>query len=307
MSKTALVFPGQGAQSVGMGQSFYDASPACRALFDKASAMLDFNLAALCFQGPIEELTRSDHAQPAIFTISIAAWQALCEKRDDLAPAAFAGLSSGEYAALHAAGVLTFEDALRVLQARGRFMQEACEQQQGGMLSVIGLERDALEKICAASGAEMANLNSPQQTVLSGTVEAVAQAEILAKEAGAKRALRLKVAGAFHSTLMQPAADRLAAMLRDIPFRDPRTPVLSNVEGGCHVAGDAIREAMIRQVTSSVRWVDNVCAMRGMGIGRYIECGPGKVLVGLIKRIDKQASIFNIQSLSDVETVCEQL
>lgn len=307
MTATAVVFPGQGAQAPGMGRDFAEAFPEARALFDRAGAVLGWDLARVCFEGPAEELTKSDRAQPAIFVVSVAAYEALRRARPRAVWAAAAGLSSGEWAALHAAGALEFEDAIRVLEARGRFMQEACQARPGAMLSVIGLDRAALERVCAESGAEIANLNSPEQTVLSGTREAIAAAEPLAAAAGARKCIRLNVAGAFHSSLMQPAADRLREALAGVRFRAPAFPVLSNVTGRPHGGPDEIREAMVRQVTGSVRWVDDVEWMRSAGVGRYIECGPGRVLTGLVKRIDKTAALHNIAALSDLQSVPETL
>ena len=203
--------------------------------------------------------------------------------------------------------MLSFEDALRVLEARGRFMQEACEARPGAMLSVIGLDRPALEGVCAASGAEIANLNSPEQTVLSGPREAIDAAARRAAEAGARKAIRLNVAGAFHSSLMQPAADRLRAFLADVAFRPAALPVLSNVTGAPHGGPEAIRDAMVRQVAGAVRWVECVERMRALGVGAYVECGPGRVLSGLVKRIDKSAALYSMTALSDLKGVAETL
>ncbi len=307
MSQTALLFPGQGAQTVGMGRELAEAFPVCRSLFDTANEVLGYDLAKLCFDGPAEVLTESNHAQPAIFVVSAAAWAALKEARPDLEPRALAGLSSGEWAALYAADCVSFADTLRVLEARGRFMQLACEQQPGGMLSVIGLSVDQLTPIAEACDIQIANLNSPEQTVLSGTVTGIEQAEAMAKEAGAKRAIRLNVAGAFHSRLMAPAAEQLAAVVADLPLQEPRIPVVSNVKGAAFESVAEIRELMVRQVTESVRWVDDVQWMIGQGITRMIECGPGKVLAGLVKRIDKQCAIHTIQDHASLEQALAQL
>lgn len=307
MSKISILFPGQGAQAVGMGKDLAEAFPACRDLFEHASKVLGFDLARICFEGPDEELTKSSHAQPAIFVVSAAAYAALKEERSDLQPDAMAGLSSGEWAALYAAGAVSFEDAVRVLEARGRFMQAACEQEAGGMLSVIGLGVDRLETIADECGIQIANLNSPEQTVLSGRVKGIERAEGLAKEAGAKRAIRLNVAGAFHSRLMEPAAEQLQEFLRTIPLSDPVCPVVSNVKGGPFTSTDEIRELMVRQVTNAVRWVDDIRWMADQGINAYVECGPGKVLSGLVKRIDKQAAIHNIQDHASLTAVLEKL
>jgi [acyl-carrier-protein] S-malonyltransferase len=300
--KPFLVFPGQGAQAVGMGKDFIEASPACRDLFQRASAILGFDLAALCAEGPIEELTRSCNTQPAIFAVSVAARTALAEAAGlppDWRPAAAAGLSSGEWAALHEAGVVTFEDAVRILQARGQFMQEACEATPGGMVTVIGLPAEKVAEIAASVGLEVANYNSPLQTVMSGHADRLADGEAAAKAAGAKRALRLTVAGAFHSSLMRPAADRLAAVLDSIPFAAPSIPVWSNVTGKPHSSDVAeIRRLMVEQVASSVRWADDFASMAASGLDQAFECGPGTVLAGLAKRITPTAPVAGIFDLA---------
>lgn len=303
MSKTAIIFPGQGAQAVGMGKDLAEAHAECKTLFDKANEVLGYDLTKICFEGPLEELTKSSNTQPAIFVASIAAYTALKKAKPDLEVLATAGLSSGEWAALNAAGVVSFEDVLKVLEARGRYMQEACEQNPGAMLSVIGLDVEILRAICDESGAEMANMNSPEQTVLSGRVEAIDAAEALAKEKRAKRAIRLNVSGAFHSSMMAPAAEKLTAVLESVSFAEPVIPVLSNVTGAPHEGPESIRKRMVEQVTSSVQWVEIVRWMQGQGVTSYIECGPGKVLSGLIRRIDKGAVLNNIQDLAGLEAV----
>ncbi|MFC1462492.1 ACP S-malonyltransferase [Verrucomicrobiota bacterium] len=300
MAETALIFAGQGAQSVGMGRDLAEQYPECRELFTRADEVLGYSLSGICFEGPDEELTKSNHCQPAIFVTSVACYTALKREMPDLAPKGMAGLSLGEWSALHVAGALSFDDALRVLEARGRFMQEACEEREGGMVSVIGLSADKLEEICKEAGVEISNLNSAEQTVLSGEKQGIEKAEQLAKDAGAKRAIVLKVAGAFHSSLMSGAAERLEAVLADIEMNEPELPVLSNVTGEPHGAGDAIKREMLRQVNSSVRWLSCVEWFRGQGVAEYIECGPGKVLSGLARRIDRDATTRNVQ---DVETL----
>lgn len=291
--KTAWLFPGQGAQAPGMGRELADAYPECRALFDRASAVLGCDLARLCFEGPEEELTRSDRAQPAIFTVSAAALFVYLDRVPG-ATAPSAGLSSGEWAALYAAGVIGFEDTVRVLAARGRLMQEACEARPGAMVSIIGLDRPALEAVCERTGAWMANLNSPEQTVLSAPREALGSVAQAAQEAGARRVIPLNVAGAFHSPLMAPAAQGLAEVLAGVDLQPPRQPVYSNVTGRPHVDPAEIRKLMVEQVTGSVRWLDTVEHLRASGTDTYIEFGPGRVLTGLVKRIDRKASLHTI-------------
>ncbi len=307
MSKLAAMFPGQGAQGVGMGRDLAESDPALRGWFERAGAALGFDLAKICFEGPDTELTKSDKAQPAIFVHSVVCFEALRAAKPGLTWAAAAGLSSGEWAALYAAGVLGFEDILRVLQARGRYMQEACERQPGGMVSVLGLDRAKLDEVCARTGAEIANLNSPEQTVLSGRKDAIAAAEKVAVEAGARKAIRLNVAGAFHSSLMKPAADRLGSLLAHLPFRAPAFPVLSNVTGRPHGGPDEIRAAMVAQITGSVRWVEDVQWMQSQGVTGYVECGPGKVLSGLVKRIDKTAALHTISDLPSLQATAPKL
>lgn len=298
MSKRAVLFPGQGAQAVGMGKDLAEGLPECRALFDRASAVLGYDLADICFNGPIEKLTLSAHAQPAIFVHSVAAWSAWQQQHPGWTFAAAAGLSSGEWTALHLAGVIGFEDTLRVLEARGRFMQEACNERPGGMISVIGAEPAVLEQVCTGAGIEKANLNSPEQTVLSGPREGIDKAEVLCKELGIRKAIRLNVAGAFHSTLMRPAAVKLEAALGRVTFQAPAFPVISNVTGQPHGGPEDIRRQMVAQVYSSVHWYQGIEWMKGQGVTEYLECGPGKVLSGLVKRIDKTAKLHSIQDRS---------
>ena len=307
MSKRAVVFSGQGAQFVGMGKDLAEAYPSCQALFRKADEALGVGLSKLCFEGPIDSLTRSDNCQPAIFVVSVACLQALRERKPDLAFAAAAGLSLGEWSALHAAGVLTFEDTLRVLRARGRFMQETCEARAGGMVSVMGLSEPVLREVCAAAGVEIANLNSADQTVLSGPKERIADAERVAKEKGAKKTVVLNVAGAFHSSLMAPAAAKLQAFLDGVTFRPPAMPVVANVTGQPHGDVESIRRAMVDQVTHSVRWVSCIEWMKGQGVSSYVECGPGRVLTGLIKRIDPAAALVNVQDRPTLDKAVEPL
>lgn len=298
--KSAWLFAGQGAQTPGMGKDLAAAWPSCRALFDKANEVLGYDLAKLCFEGPASELTKTVHCQPAIFTVSAACLEAWRKAGRSEAPAVAAGLSLGEWTALYAAGVISFEDGLRIMAARGRLMQEACDAEPGGMISLIGLSDEKVLEIAQAAGATPANFNAPGQIVLSGSAAAIAEAERLAKEAGAKRAIRLPVAGAYHSPLMARAAEGLKAVLEGVPFQSPAFPVLSNVTGKPHGDPASIREAMVRQVTSSVQWTASVAAMKAMGVDRYIEFGPGAVLTGLVKRMDEKAELLNV---SDVPTL----
>ena len=301
MKKRAIVFAGQGAQFVGMGKDLASAYPECKDLFDRANAVMGFDLARLCAEGPIEEITKSDHCQPAIFVTSAVCYTALKKLVPDLEVAGTAGLSLGEWTALYAAGALSFEDTVRLLKARGKFMQEACEERQGGMVSVMGLPVPELEKICAATGVQIANLNSPEQTVLSGDKAKIAEADAMAKAAGAKKTVVLTVAGAFHSQLMASAAGKLEKVLSGVTLQSTQIPVVSNVTGQPHGDPEAVKRAMVRQVTSSVQWAAGIEWFKHNGVTEYVECGPGKVLAGLIKRIDKDATVSSIQDVATLE------
>ena len=301
MKTRAIVFAGQGAQFVGMGKDLAEAYPECRELFSRASSVLGYDLAKLCVEGPIEEITKSDKCQPAIFVTSAACYTALKKLHPDLQVSGFAGLSLGEWTALWAAGVLSFEDTVKVLQARGKAMQEACLVRPGGMVSVMGLPAPELEKVCAAAGVQMANINSTEQIVLSGDKDKIAEAEKLAQAAGAKKTVVLPVAGAFHSPLMAPAAVVLEQVLQGMTFQKPSVPVVSNVTGKPHGEPAEIKALMVKQVTSSVQWVASIEGFKQAGVTEYIECGPGKVLSGLIKRIDKDASSVSIQDVPSLD------
>jgi len=298
--KRAVVFPGQGSQTVGMGRDLAENIPECKALFEQANALLGYDLAQICYEGPQEELNKSNHAQLGIFVTSAACFTALKLKYPGWNIAFFAGHSLGEWTALYAAGAIGFADAIRILKARGEFMQAACEENPGAMLAVMGLAGEELLRIAKESGANVANFNSLAQTVLSGTAESIDVAEGMVLRAGAKRAVRLPVAGAFHSPLMQPAADQMAKFLEGITISEPAVPVLSNVTAQPHEP-ETIRENMVKQITSSVQWVASIQYLRREGVEEIIECGPGRVLTGLIKRIDKAFVLHNINRLSDLE------
>jgi [acyl-carrier-protein] S-malonyltransferase len=299
--KRAIVFPGQGSQVVGMGKDLADAIPECKALFEEANEILGYDLAAICFEGPQEELNKSNHAQLGIFVASVAAFKAMMLRNPGLEYGVLAGHSLGEWTALHLAGTVGFADTIKILKARGEFMQAACVENPGAMLAVMNLDGEKLVEIAAEAGCYVANFNSLAQTVLSGTAESIDKAEALCKEAGAKRAIRLPVAGAFHSPLMQPAADRMEAFLSDVALEAPAVPVLSNVTADIHEPA-AIRGNMVKQITSSVQWVSSVQKLVADGVGEIVECGPGKVLAGLIKRIDNEVLVRNIGQIADLET-----
>ena len=306
MSDKVCVFAGQGAQVPGMGKDLAaDADVA--ALFSRADAVLGFDLAKVCFEGPAEELTKSNVCQPAIFTVSVAAFRAFQKRCPHVSFGAAAGLSLGEWTALHVAGALDFESALKVLEARGRFMQQACEEQPSGMVSIMGATPEQLQAICDKAGITVANINSDAQVVLSGRKDGVALAAQAAGELGVK-AIVLNVAGAFHSPLMASARAKLAAVLDGVTFQAPQMPVLANVSGALHSADPAaIKDAMLRQVTESVRWADCIKAAIGAGGKSFVEFGPGKVLSGLIKRIDKGVNTLNVQDVPSLDQTAQAL
>jgi [acyl-carrier-protein] S-malonyltransferase len=307
MSKTALLFAGQGAQAVGMGKDLAAAFPSARGWFDRANAALGYDLAAICFNGPEPELTKTENAQPGIFLVSWVAFQLLKEHAPSLKFEATAGLSLGEFTALTAAGVMSFEDGLRVVRQRGRFMQEACETTRGGMAAVIGLDEAPTREVCAEAGVVLANLNCPGQLVISGEMGKIAKAVELAKAKGAKRAIALPVAGAYHSPLMAGAQPKLQAELAKIKISPPGVPVISNVTGQPHGNAADISARLIEQVTSSVLWEKSVRYLLAQGFTQFIELGPGTTLSGFMKRIDKNAQMLNVADVASLEAAAKAL
>ncbi|MBL9085326.1 MAG: ACP S-malonyltransferase [Planctomycetales bacterium] len=294
MSKIAFLFPGQGAQTVGMGKAVYDEYPAVRTLFDRAGAVLGYDLAKLCFEGPAETLDQTDRSQPALYVCSLAALEVLKAKSPDVVAGctAAAGLSLGEYTALAFAGVLEWEDGLRLVQERGSAMQAAANAVSSGMVSILGLERPQVEELCVKAGEgetlQVANLLCPGNIVVSGAKAACARVAEMAPAAGAMKAIPLAVAGAFHTPIMQPARDRLAAALASVKMQKPRTPVVSNVDAVPHDDPEEIRELLVRQLVSPVRWEDSMRYLLAQGCDQFYEVGPGRVLRGLLKRIDRK-------------------
>lgn len=304
---TCCIFAGQGAQTPGMGRDFAEADAEAMALFDKANAVLGFDLKKICFEGPAEELTKSNICQPAIFVTSYVAYRAF-QMRCPVDFACAAGLSLGEWGALCAAGVLDFDATLKVLEARGRFMQEACVATPSGMIAIVGATADQLQALCDKTGCTVANINSAQQQVLSGSKDAIAAAAAAAKELGIKRAIPLATAGAFHSPFMASAREKLAPVLDEVAFKAPRFPVLSNVTGKPHASDPAVIKAtMLEQVTGTTNWAADVEAAKALGCTRFVEFGPGKVLSGLVKKIDAALEVANVGDLKSLDETVQFL
>ncbi len=293
----AFLFPGQGSQQVGMGRELAERYPAAKQTFDEADAALRYPLSVVCWEGREEKLKMTEITQPAILTVSVAAWRVLAER--GIAPAFVAGHSLGEYSAHVAAGTLTFADAVRTVRNRGRYMQDAVPAGEGAMAAVLGMPLESVQQVCAdaAQGGvvEPANINSPEQIVISGSKAAVERAAELAKQRGAKRAVMLPVSAPFHCSLMRPAQERLAADLRALSFSDPRIPVVNNVDAAVTTAAEPARDALIRQVTGAVQWVRSIQALIAQGAGTFVEVGPGKVLCGLLRQINRSQASMNVE------------
>lgn len=307
MAKTALLFAGQGAQFVGMGKDLAEAHPTAKSLFAQADEALGYGLSEICFSGPEEALVRTEHAQPAIYLVGWVALQLLHEQSPSLAFEATAGLSLGEFTALAAADSLGFEDGLRVVRRRGELMQDACEASSGGMAAIVGLDEENVRAVCEQTGVHLANLNCPGQIVVSGDADKMDAACEAAKAAGAKRAIPLPVAGAYHSPLMQPAQTGLAEALAKVGLQSPRVPVFSNVTGQAHGGADTIAATMVEQVTSSVRWEACIRAMIADGVTRFIELGPGTALTGFMRRIDRGLEVLNVGDNDSLAKTAEVL
>lgn len=308
MGKIAFVFPGQGAQAVGMGKDAFDSRPEARAIYERADEVLGIALSKLAFEGPDEELRQTVNTQPALLATSIALLETY--KSNSIKPDYVAGHSLGEYSALVAAGVLSFDDAIRLVRARGQFMEQAVPSGQGAMAAVLGAERDVLQALCAditASGSivELANVNCPGQIVVSGSAEGVAAVVERGKEVGAKRVIPLEVSGPFHSSLMQPAADNLATELAKVQFHSAQVPVIANVHAKPVTSGNELRDLLVKQVVSPVQWEDTIRYLISEGVDTFVEIGSGTVLAGLIKKIDKSVQVTSINSAAAALAVAQ--
>lgn len=307
MMKTALLFAGQGAQAIGMGKDLAETYPMARQWFDRANGLLGYNLASLCFEGPESELTKTEHAQPGIFLVSWIAFELLRAQAPGIKFDAAAGLSLGEFTALAAAGAMSFEDGLRTVHQRGKFMQEACETTHGGMAAIIGLEERLARAVCSEADVTLANLNCPGQIVISGQTGRITAAIELAKAKGAKRAIPLQVAGAYHSPLMESAQPKLAAELAKARMVAPAIPVISNVTALPHGAPAEIPPRLIQQVCASVLWESSMRYLLSQGFTRFIELGPGAVLTGFMKRIDKNVQMLSVADTASLAATVETL
>jgi [acyl-carrier-protein] S-malonyltransferase len=308
----SYVFPGQGSQSPGMGKNLADNFPVAREVFEEADEALDFPLSRLCFEGPAEELQLTENTQPAILAVSIAAFRAL-ESTGAPAPAFVAGHSLGEYSALVASGVLDLSDALRTVRARGRYMQEAVPVGTGAMAAVIGGELSDIERVCAQASGEIsgevcsvANINSPGQVVIAGSTAAVDRAIELLKDV-ARRVIKLNVSAPFHCALMKPAQDRLATDLERLSLGEPKFPVVTNVDARITTAPVQLRDALFRQVTAPVRWVESMQLLIENGVDSVVEVGPGKVLSGLMRQTSRDIKCLNVEDAASLEATSTAL
>jgi [acyl-carrier-protein] S-malonyltransferase len=306
---TAVLFPGQGSQAVGMGKDLSDRFPVARQTFEEADEALGKKLSQLCFEGPEDQLRLTENTQPAILTVSVAAWRVLDEK--GIKPAFVAGHSLGEYSADVAAQTISFSDAVRTVRNRGKYMQEAVPVGTGAMAAILGMSLDAVAAVCgdAAQGevCDPANVNSPEQIVISGHAAAVGRAVKLAQERGAKRAIILPVSAPFHCSLMKPAQERLAVDLQNLKLSAPKFPVVCNVYAKPVEDAESAREALIRQVTGSVKWSESVQLLIARGVQTFLEVGPGKVLCGLMRQIDRSKKCLNVEDEASLQKTLEYL
>jgi len=305
LSRVAYVFPGQGAQSTGMGLELYNSYPSAKKVFDEADVSLGFSLSRLCFEGPDDELTKTHNVQPAILVVSIACLKALEEAAiaDFPSPTFVAGHSLGEYTALVTAGVLGLADAVLLVRERGRLMYEAGLKNPGSMLAVIGMDEETVKDICFHSGTEISNINCPGQIVISGATQALAEANKLAKIKGTRVLIPLRVSGAFHSVLMEPVMAEFSEIVSSFMFHPPAIPVVSNVTARPLTDVDSIKEELVKQLRNCIQWQGSVEYMMHNGVTTFYEIGPGRVLSGLLKRINSELQIFNISGIEDMAQI----
>jgi [acyl-carrier-protein] S-malonyltransferase len=309
MGKVAFVFPGQASQYPGMGKELAEKYPAARAVFEEADQALGFSISKMCFEGTEEELKLTANTQPAILTVSVAAYRVVAEK--GLAPDFVAGHSLGEYSALVAVGALNFADAVRLVRKRGQYMQEAVPSGQGGMAAIMGISpavvQDACKRAAAGEICTPANLNSPEQTVISGHASAVKRAVEIASQLGAKRSMMLAVSAPFHSALMMPAQEKLEKDLRATSFADLQVPLVTNVDADTIRKGDEARQALVRQVTMPVRWEESMRLLLDEGVNTFLEVGPGKVLTGLMRQIERSVASLNVEDEKSLQATVEKI
>jgi [acyl-carrier-protein] S-malonyltransferase len=308
--KTAFLFPGQGAQFIGMGKDVADAFPAAKAIFDKANQILGFDIAKICFDGPAETLNTTTMSQPAIFTVSASLLEIFraSDKTKGITADVSAGLSMGEYTSLYAAGLISFEDGLKLVKKRGEAMQQASEKSKGGMVAIIGLDDEKTKALCEEAGQgellQGVNFNCPGQIAISGTISACERATALAEKYGAMKAIRLEVAGAFHTAMMSPAADALGQALAQTNIKEPSQPkVIANITADYYSSAKQIRESLTKQLVQPIYWQKCVERLMADGVDTFYEIGPGKVLTGLMKRIHRRANIINVSSVEAINAL----